>query len=76
MSPIHTQDWAEAKSPVTQHQRSMSMIAFIDPRLQHDIMLGRQPPEVAITAARTQDLPWAWADQAAALRNGAATCRP
>ena len=53
----------QASAPITQHERNICRLAFMDPQLQRQILQGDTPYRVRPKAVITNPMPLAWADQ-------------
>lgn len=56
------------KPPSTSFERKLARLAFLAPRMQREILHGRQPPMLTMEALKTLELPLCWADQVAAIQ--------
>jgi len=63
----------QATAPITQHERNICRLAFMDPQLQRQILQGEAPYRVKPATVIKRPMPLAWADQRQWLENLSAT---
>ncbi len=62
-------EYREASAPITQHERNICRLAFMDPQLQRQILQGEAPYRVKPATVIKRPMPLAWADQRQWLEN-------
>ncbi|WP_162798456.1 hypothetical protein [Sulfitobacter sp. SK012] len=56
------------RRPKGSHERRLIKLAFLDPGLQRDILMGRQPRNMSLAKFLKEPLPLLWSGQIAVFR--------